>query len=122
MKVVINRCYGGFCLSDKAFERLIELGMKLTIFDENGEAKNKQADIVNKKHSIGRGMSKYCFVKNDEEVRTDPRIIQVVEELKEEACTFVSELKVVEIPDNIEWEIQEYDGNERIAEKHRTWS
>ena len=33
-----------------------------------------------------------------------------------------SELKVVEIPDDVEYDIQEYDGNEWVAEKHRTWS
>jgi hypothetical protein len=29
---------------------------------------------------------------------------------------------VVEIPDGIEWSIQEYDGLEWVAEKHRTWA
>jgi hypothetical protein len=31
-------------------------------------------------------------------------------------------LKIVEIPGDIEWLVQEYDGAEWIAEKHRTWS
>ena len=30
-------------------------------------------------------------------------------------------LKVVEVPEDAEWEIDEYDGNEHVAEKHRTW-
>jgi hypothetical protein len=30
-------------------------------------------------------------------------------------------IKVITIPDGIEWEIKEYDGLEHIAEKHRTW-
>jgi hypothetical protein len=29
---------------------------------------------------------------------------------------------VVEIPDGTDYEISEYDGNEHIAEKHRTWA
>jgi hypothetical protein len=33
-----------------------------------------------------------------------------------------AQLKIVTIPDGIEWEIEEYDGNEHIAEQHRTWS
>jgi hypothetical protein len=32
-----------------------------------------------------------------------------------------SSLKVVEIPDDVDWYIQEYDGREWVAEKHRTW-
>lgn len=31
-------------------------------------------------------------------------------------------LKIVEIPDDVEWEICEYDGLEWVAEKHRKWS
>ena len=27
----------------------------------------------------------------------------------------------VEIPDDVEWQIEEYDGTEHISEKHRTW-
>ena len=34
----------------------------------------------------------------------------------------VSDLKVVEIPDDVEWEIEEYDGNEWVSEVHRCWS
>jgi hypothetical protein len=33
-----------------------------------------------------------------------------------------AELKVVEIPDDVQWQIEEYDGKEWIAEKHRTWN
>ena len=32
-----------------------------------------------------------------------------------------SELKVVEIPDGVNWYIEEYDGLEHVAERHRTW-
>jgi hypothetical protein len=27
----------------------------------------------------------------------------------------------VDIPDDVKWQIEEYDGNEWIAESHRTW-
>jgi hypothetical protein len=30
-------------------------------------------------------------------------------------------LRVVKIPGNVEWTIDEYDGLEWVAEKHRTW-
>jgi len=53
--------------------------------------------------------------------RTDADLIQVIEELGADANGVCAELEIVEIPDGIEWEIDEYDGNETIREKHRTW-
>jgi hypothetical protein len=53
--------------------------------------------------------------------RDDENLIKVVEKLGEEANTRFSTLKIIEIPDDVEWEIEEYDGLEHIAEKHRTW-
>ena len=55
------------------------------------------------------------------ENRADPNLIKVVEELGEEASGRLSKLKIVEIPDGVEWTIEEHDGNEWVAEKHRTW-
>ena len=45
--------------------------------------------------------------------RDDPRLIQVVEELREKANGPYAELKVIEIPDGVPWEIDDYDGYER---------
>ena len=118
MKIVINRCFGGFGLSTKAFERLIELGMTITTF-ENGMIKDKTADIV---QHIGKMFGDYSFVKYDSDMRTNPLVIQVVEELKEKANGQCAELTIVEIPDNIEYEIDDYDGMEKVSETHRTWS
>ena len=54
--------------------------------------------------------------------RDNPILVEIVEQLGESANTRFSELKVVEIPDDVEWGIEEYDGDEYIAEKHRTWN
>jgi len=54
--------------------------------------------------------------------RNDPILVEIVEQLGEAADNRFSELKVVEIPDDVQWTIEEYDGNEWIAEKHRTWN
>jgi len=53
--------------------------------------------------------------------RDDPILVKIVEELGEDASDRLANLKVVEIPDDVVWGIEEYDGNEWIAEKHRTW-
>jgi hypothetical protein len=47
--------------------------------------------------------------------RTDPHLVATVEALG-------GALKVVEVPDGVEWTIEDYDGREWVAEKHRTWS
>jgi hypothetical protein len=49
-------------------------------------------------------------------------LVQVVEELGKEANGNYAKLEIIEIPDDVDWEIDEYDGMEHIAEKHRTWS
>ena len=58
--------------------------------------------------------------------RDDPDLIRVVEELggghRKGASGRFADLTLVEIPDGVEYEIEEYDGSEHVAEKHRTWS
>jgi hypothetical protein len=62
-------------------------------------------------------LSEYDFYDN----RSEADLIAVVEELGQLANNNYSSLKVIDIPDNIEWQVEEYDGREHIAEKHRTW-
>lgn len=115
MKVVINRCFGGFGLSDEAVERYAEL---------------KGINIVkDEKDSFGGGTWHIDGIQDDDHYfssysikdRSDPILIQVVEEMGESADGWCSELSIVEIPDDVEWHIHEYDGLEHIAENHRTW-
>jgi len=35
---------------------------------------------------------------------------------------WAAQLKVVDVPDDVDWYIDEYDGKEWVAERHRTWS
>lgn len=92
-KIVINVCHGGFGLSPQACDRYCELDGRLP---ENF----REWDVC----------------------RDDPLLVQVVQELKEQANGRFARLKVVEIPDDVEWTIDEYDGLEWVAEAHRTWS
>jgi len=56
-----------------------------------------------------------------EVLRNDPKLIKIVEESGQKAGGPLSSLKVVEIPDGVNWVLEEYDGAEWVAEAHRTW-
>ncbi len=58
---------------------------------------------------------------SDNEVRADKDLIEVIEKLGEKANGMLSKISITEIPDGVEWEIDDYDGMEHVAEKHRTW-
>jgi hypothetical protein len=53
--------------------------------------------------------------------RADPFLVQVVKELGKGANGFCAQLEIVEIPDGIEWHLDEYDGIESVHENHRSW-
>jgi len=56
-------------------------------------------------------------------VATEANLVSIVEEMgSKNASGNFAQLKIVEIPDDVEWQIEEYDGRERVAEAHRTWS
>lgn len=115
MKVVINTCYGGFDLSEVAMRRYAELiGIDLVVESESGYESFKH-------YYVGSKSDENYFNVRDIG-RADPLLVQVVEELGEACNTQVSELKIVDIPDNVAWHIADYDGLEHVAEDHRTWS
>lgn len=49
----------------------------------------------------------------------DADLIDVVEKLGRKADSGFSKLAIVKIPDDVEWEIEDFDGWESIHEKHR---
>ena len=53
--------------------------------------------------------------------RDDPHLVKVVETLGKKANGRFARLKVVDIPEDVDWKIEEYDGLEWVAEMHRTW-
>ena len=91
-KIVINSCYGGFSLSDEAL-------LKYTKIKEIDDSEFWGGEIP----------------------RDDPVLIQIVKDLGERAGGTYAELVIIEIPDGVEWVIEEYDGAEWVAEKHKTW-
>lgn len=102
MKIVINDCFGGFGLSREAADLYCA---------------EKQIDP-------GKWNDTWKFYENFHSrsvERDDPLLVRIVEQLGEKSWGYCAELKVVEIPDDVQWVIHEYDGNEHIAEVHRTW-
>ena len=92
-----------------------DLVCRITNSDKWNEMTQEEKDAYNKEYD------KYDLDCRPED-RTDPKLIQVIEELGKKADGSCAKLKVVEIPDGIEWHIHEYDGYEHIAENHRTWN
>jgi hypothetical protein len=139
MEVIINRCYGGFGLSLKAQKRYCEAKGKNVYFYEQTkyewrDGKNEYQKVEDCDgslfvHAVTKDYGKTISeLPNDDNYfsdrdipRDDPDLIKVVKELAGEANGVCADLAVVEIPDGIEWEIEEYDGFEWVAEKHRTW-
>ena len=89
MKVVINRRYGGFGLSEEAYKYL-----KLEWSNYGQEYR---------------------------EDRSNPNLIKVVEALGETANGRFAYLTIVEIPDEVNWNIYDNDGMEHIYDKDRVW-
>jgi hypothetical protein len=54
--------------------------------------------------------------------RDDQYLVQVIEELGTEANGHCAQLKVVEIPTEVEWKIENSGGVECVTEAHRTWN
>lgn len=125
MKIIINKCHGGWGLSDKAFEKYLDL-CSISWYKRSSDS-GWQGSIyfsipieeLNKIESDDDGVD-YLLHPRDID-RADPILVQVVEELGEEVDGTYASLKVVEIPDDVEWQIEDYDGSEWVAEKHRTW-
>lgn len=136
MKIVLNKCYGGFGLSDRALDMYwTRKDIKFHVWDEGSfttyttipretylelKEQHSQAETWEDKKPIARQLNE-AFLSEYDIDRTDPDLVHVVETLGEEANGRFSDLKVVEIPDDIEWYIDEYDGVETVREQHRSW-
>lgn len=105
MKIVINRCFGGFGLSKEAIDIYAEKkGLNPGKWNDSWDY-YEDGDFYDSDIS-----------------RSDSVLIEIIETLGNKSWGNHAHLKVVEIPDNVEWEIKEYDGFEHVAEVHRTWS
>ena len=113
IKIVINASYGGFCVSHTAFQRLRELG-QCEALQEPDLGAYWPIGATPREPSLNR-----CGVLIP---RDDQKLVQVVEELGSGANGHCAELKIVEVPRDVKWEIEKFGGGERVSEVHRTWS
>lgn len=135
MKIVINDCYGGFSISPIALEKYAERkGIEklywFTWWDSDTHERSEPRQVERPEVRSFPTVLAYTIDNPDEHTksfssrdfkRDDPDLVAVVEELGSTANGAYAELKVVEIPDDVDWCIEEYDGREWVAEKHRTW-
>lgn len=148
-KVAINLCYGGFNISAKAVARLADLQGRPCFFYKNESVfgKTPKESYTPVPCDEVKGLFWSAFDRDDvqeampygvdiptvnawwhkhqldsrPENREDPLLIQVIEELGEEASGSCAKVSIVEIPSDVEYTIEEYDGYEHVAEKHRKW-
>jgi hypothetical protein len=142
-RVVINACFGGFSLSPEATIELWKRGGPVDAHPVDEYFKNdRDPDGLlgrNKQLAAWReylqssprsSLTWVTVFSPDESLvlyardipRDNPLLVQLVEEMGEAANGSCASLRIVEVPDDAEWEIAEYDGHERVAEKHRVWS
>lgn len=116
IKVVYNGCFGGFGLSDEAQLRLAEI-KGITLYPEKlYPTLPHNTDYVYYIDPPTQAERRELPIN-----REDPDLVRVVEELGERANGRCARLYIAEIPDDVDWEVDEYDGNETIHEVHRTW-
>ena len=133
MKIVINTCFGGFGLSDAAL-RLYASKKGITLYPESDEYHTTYFTVPKEEQfkwsdSMSREERIAVSTQINEQIlysgnilRDDIELVQVVQELGSGADGEYSVLKIVEIPDGIDWYIAECGGKEHVAETHKTWS
>lgn len=110
-KIVYNSCYGGFGLSDAAIRRYAEL---------------KGLPLISKPSSYGDGVIWLLpgdeWFEPEDIVRHDHCLVQVVEELGINAYGLHARLDILDVPNGIRYNIDEYDGMETvILERDMVW-
>lgn len=131
MKIVLNKRYGGFSLSEAAYERLIELGIPVRAYEEeprdpvtglySHKPKNNEGEVIfdtklsNDREQLASFGERYwdAWTSNYDK-RNHSLVVQVVEELGEKANGPHADLQIEEIPDNSEYTIDDYDGIETV--------
>lgn len=135
IKIVINVQHGGFHLSTEAVKYLIKINSplikKYRLEEWTRTPEETRAEFIK---NVGDGFKEHkwlegVFLKDDivygpqvdDTERAHPDLVEVVDKLGDKASGRYSKLRIIEIPADVDWVIEEYDGYEWVAEKHREW-
>ena len=101
MKLVLNKCYGGFSLSDGAVRHIAAL-KGIQLFEEDQEFWTEfYIDAALEEPFDFRSIPRW-----------DEHLVAVVEEFKALANGQHAKLEIIDIPQGQQFRIQEYDGKE----------
>lgn len=147
MKIVINACFGGFGVSHEGMLRFFEI-KEIDVYPTQGVwvlyptqgvwdmwtywlvpeseralqmTTSASSEMSIEERQLQNKLYDEQTIWASEIPRDDAALVQVVEELGDAANGKHAVLTVVEIPDDVNWYIDEYDGSEHVAERHRTW-
>ena len=109
-KIVLNGCYGGFGLSDAAYVRYAEIA-GLTLYPEKI---NDWTRYYLEPKVEGQEDARRKTLYDDDLERTDPVLVQVVEELGKKSWGSCAQLYIEEMPKGTHYQIHEYDGVENL--------
>ncbi|MFZ5500738.1 MAG: hypothetical protein ACOY58_02340 [Candidatus Micrarchaeota archaeon] len=125
-RVVINSEPGGFCLSAAAVRRWAELS-GVEVQEEGNRWGDMEFSASHTPRTTPEALTAMnargrIFDPARDIARDDPMLIRVIEELGEAANGQYATLKIVEIPADADWYVDERMGGvEAAREQHQTW-
>lgn len=143
-KIILNKSYGGFSVSPECYKKYAEkTGTDLFAYSLDFVHEEDRTRVYLVKRSFDNNETifdtyltkdfgdrvleskvdnKYFF-HLDEKHRDDPLLVQIVEELGEDANGRFSNLQIVEVPDDVaeDYVIDDYDGIETLHKRVQEW-
>lgn len=127
-RVVYNNCFGGFGLREEVVEWVRENEDELLEqYDKSDVTELADSTLSGEMFPDGSGPKKDYhktvadfYISRDNELLAD--IVSVEIRTVQKIGGQHSDLRVAEVPDGVNWTIDEYDGKERVEEVSRTFS
>ena len=120
-RVVINACFGGFSLSDAAYEKLMEWGVPVRKYMKvppgpvtklSGNDPRNEGEVIFDRElddddttlaSCTRRLCGRYWETWIDDNRAHPLLIRLVEELGDKASGRYAKLKIIDIPAGVQW-------------------